>query len=159
MTIQVDPPATPLPDEVLDLMCRTQQLIELLYWKPVPAKGSQGEAIHAQRMARRHKRGRVPKPDPTETIEGSSSWEEVKGRGPSAVQKTSKLRWQPPWPEGADLETRMAYGRALMSGYDQSYDPELFEDAFPLDNTPLYSEKGTVEAWSRGITSRETLPL
>ena len=32
-------------------------------------------------------------------------------------QGMSKASWEPPWPESADLETRMAYGRALMGGY------------------------------------------
>jgi len=49
----------------------------------------------------------------------------------------------------------MAYGRALMSGHDHEYDPALFEDAIPLDcdDSHMYSEKTTVEAWQRGVSS------
>jgi hypothetical protein len=32
-------PTTPLPDDVLDFMHLTVELVDLLYWKPVPTKG------------------------------------------------------------------------------------------------------------------------
>jgi len=53
------------------------------------------------------------------------------------------------------METRMAYGRALMSGHDREYDPALFEDAIPINDSPptLYSEKTTVEAWQQRVIS------
>src|ERR1700722_195153 len=35
----IDPPTTPLPDHLLNLMCRTMEIIRLVYWVPVPTKG------------------------------------------------------------------------------------------------------------------------
>lgn len=48
--IQRLPPTTALPDDVLALMHRIIELIDLLYWAPVPKKGSKGEAILARRV-------------------------------------------------------------------------------------------------------------
>jgi len=66
----------------------TQELIELIYWEAKPTKGSAGEAILAASLAL---------------------------RGPQG--KSTKTKWEVPWPVGVDLQTRMAYGRALMDGY------------------------------------------
>jgi len=41
--IGLNPPTTPLPADVLDLMHLTIKLVEQLYWQPVSTKGSQGE--------------------------------------------------------------------------------------------------------------------
>jgi hypothetical protein len=85
--ISEDPPTTPLPDDVLNLMELTVKLVHLLYWMPVPTKGSPGEAeftkmskIPGFRSNLRHKRKYV-------------------------------------FPADMDLEARKAYGRALMSGH------------------------------------------
>jgi hypothetical protein len=43
--ISQNPPTTPLPDDVLALMHLTIELVDLLYWKPVPTKGSPGEKL------------------------------------------------------------------------------------------------------------------
>lgn len=67
----------------------TMELIELINWQPNPTKGPKGEAIITNRLAGR--------------------------RWPRGMSKSS---WGLPWPEDAGLETRMAYGRALMDGYD-----------------------------------------
>ncbi len=40
--IQEHPPTTALPDDVLALMRRVVELVDLLYWVPVPTKGSKG---------------------------------------------------------------------------------------------------------------------
>jgi hypothetical protein len=48
--ISQDPPTTPLPADVLDIMHLTVELIDLLYWNPKPTKGSQGEVEFAKRM-------------------------------------------------------------------------------------------------------------
>jgi hypothetical protein len=48
-------------------------------------------------------------------VEASRRWHEARdGQSQSDVCATSRRRWVPPWPE---LETQMAYGRALMDGY------------------------------------------
>jgi hypothetical protein len=46
--ISKNPPATPL-DDVLDLMHLAVELVDPIYWKPVPTNGSQGEAVFAKR--------------------------------------------------------------------------------------------------------------
>jgi hypothetical protein len=47
--IQQQPPTTAqLPDDVLVLMRRVLKLVDLLYWGPMPTKGSKGEAIRAE---------------------------------------------------------------------------------------------------------------
>jgi hypothetical protein len=40
--IRQHPPLTPLPADVLDLMHRTIDLVNLIYWRPVPMKGTKG---------------------------------------------------------------------------------------------------------------------
>jgi len=85
---KLDPPEKTLPKDVLDLMHRTQELIELIYWEGKPTKGSAGEVISAELQALRGPRG-----------------------------KSTKGRRELPWPKDADLQTRMAYGRALMDSY------------------------------------------
>jgi hypothetical protein len=40
-----------LPTDVLTLMDRTNELVELLYWKPIPTKGSRGEMVFAPKLA------------------------------------------------------------------------------------------------------------
>jgi hypothetical protein len=46
--ISQNPPTTPLPADVLNLMHLTVELVNLLYWIPVPTKGSQGEVELAE---------------------------------------------------------------------------------------------------------------
>jgi hypothetical protein len=64
-----------------------------------PAKGPRGEATLAD-------------------VGASRRWHEARdGQSQSNVCATSRWRWVPPWPEDTELETQMAYGRALMNGY------------------------------------------
>ncbi|KAF5373473.1 hypothetical protein D9615_009468 [Tricholomella constricta] len=166
--IRRDPPPLPLPDDVTTLMQRTADLVDLLYWRPLPAKGSKGETIAARIQASRNS-GRAARADPAVFIEKESS-EEVEmedaqdddvqtlGSPQSYKKKTPTDFWTPErrrrelqWLASADLEARKAYGRALMSGHDRDYDPALFEDAFPLGDACLYSESAAVEAWKEGV--------
>jgi hypothetical protein len=116
--ISQNPPAKPLPADVLSLMHLTVELVHLLYWRPVPTKGSEGEAVAKSRPNLGHRFGRkfILPPD-------------------------------------MDLETRKAYGRALMSGHgaqpsllslsiqsseyvylDRDYDPALFGDTISIND-------------------------
>jgi hypothetical protein len=74
-------------------------------------KGSQGETIIAETLAIwRQNRGRA-----AERSSSKEMTEDVQSmHGPHG---TSKARREPPWPEGADLETRIAYGRMLVGSY------------------------------------------
>jgi hypothetical protein len=48
--ISQTPPRTPLPANVINLMHLTMELVDVLYWKPVPIQGSHGEPIFAEKM-------------------------------------------------------------------------------------------------------------
>jgi hypothetical protein len=124
--VRLSPPATPLPDDVLTLMRRTIELIDLIYWKPVPTTGSRGEAIIADVVATRRRHQESASNLRSETVmsikEGTSQQgEDEDVQNPSDVRTTSRRRRQLPWPADADLETRMAYGRVLMSGHGELF--------------------------------------
>lgn len=118
--VRHDPPTVPLPDHVLNLMHSTMELIQLVYWEPVPTKGSHGEKVLAQIIAHRLQNpGRFARPNPKKNIERSSSDESEMDvrKDPLASSATPKVYRGTPWPEDADMETRMAIGRSLMSGH------------------------------------------
>ncbi|KAF8801382.1 hypothetical protein BYT27DRAFT_7115088, partial [Phlegmacium glaucopus] len=155
--IQQHPPTTALPDDVLALMRRVVELVDLLYWIPVPMEGSKGHAILAERALLKRKNperaGRSSHPLYTETTSDVES-----GMGgpltPTKARNLSKGSRRLDWLANADLEMRKAYGSALMSGHDIDYDPALFEDAFPIDDPAhLYSDNATMETWNQGVTS------
>jgi hypothetical protein len=153
--IRSDPPVTPLPDDVLGLMRLTKDLVDEIYWEAKPTEGSRGEAMIAELLdQRRRNQARAAKADPMQSV-GMRSGEETEDEDMQGMSDPHGMTREP-WPDGADLETRMAYGRALMDGYglwltllvfvnhvhscyfcsDRDYDSELFEDAFPLDGRP-----------------------
>jgi hypothetical protein len=101
--IQSDPPVVSLPNDVLDLMRLTKDLIDEIYWELKPGVGTVGEKMIAQAIALNRK-----------SYGEETEDEDVQLSGP---RKMRKARWVPPWPKGADLETRKAYGRAMMGGY------------------------------------------
>ena len=153
---EIVPPTTPLPVDVINLMRRTMDLVDLLYWKPVLKKGSWGATVTAKRLADRRKNPPcIARPDPKTGIERESSNESMNEEMPipSSSHAVSSRRRRLRWLADVDLETRMAYGRALMSGHDREYDPALFEDAIPIDDPHLYSEKTTIDAWQQGVSS------
>jgi hypothetical protein len=118
--IQQDPPMTARPDDVLVLMRRVVELVDLLYWMPVPMKGLKGSVILAERALLKCKSPertrRSSQPQYTETISG----EEGGVEGPSKALKSSKHFRRLDWLASADLDTRKAYGSALMSGHGTS---------------------------------------
>jgi hypothetical protein len=116
--ISTSPPQIPLPDHVLSLMRRTMQLVELLYWRPTPMKGSERESVYAASLSRRRRNpNRMSRPDPAQIVEGSSE-EEVEGDSQTPAYSLAPSRRRKfEWPADMDLEARMAYGRALMSGH------------------------------------------
>ena len=108
--VEATPPPTPLPDHVLSLIHRTIEFVRLLYWLPTPTKGSKGERILAQQLASRRKNTEsAARPGPSKrTVE---TGEEEAPPVPS--RRRRRFRWPADW----DLEARMAYGRAVMSGH------------------------------------------
>ncbi|OBZ66139.1 hypothetical protein A0H81_13737 [Grifola frondosa] len=168
----MSPPTTPLPSDVLALMHHTMELVELLYWKPVPTKGSAGEQEVARTlqhdMTQKRNLSQSGRSGPVRSTKRGVSGEREMAVDEQGLRMEGELdttQFPPPgasrhqrreWWINTDLETRMAYGRALMSGHDyEYYDPALFEDTVPLDDSHLYSEPGTVEAWQRGVTSTD----
>ena len=109
-------------------MNRTMELVELLYWKPIPTKGSRGEIgemklareIELATHRRKSKRSRRPSREKDPDIERESNKETPDGEHKvmeEDVQATSKRRKKFRWPAGMDLKARRAYGEALMSGH------------------------------------------
>ncbi|EDR06424.1 uncharacterized protein LACBIDRAFT_300062 [Laccaria bicolor S238N-H82] len=151
--IQQNPPTTTLPDDVLELMGRVVELVDLLYWVPVPTKVSMGCTIQAEKAPL--KPGRAGRSSQLQYTEAASD-EEGRMEGsptPSKVCKMSKRHRRFAWPADEDSEMRKAYGTALMCGHDIDYDPALFEDAFPIDDPAhLYSDNAAMETWNQGVT-------
>jgi hypothetical protein len=116
-------------------MRRTVELVDLIYWKAVPTKGSTGEAVLARLQAsRRRNSGRASRADPAVFIERGSSEDvemedtqdhdvqnlgspQSKVKTPPDVSTPERHRRELRWFANADVETRKAYGRALMSGH------------------------------------------
>ena len=118
--VATDPPVTPLPDDVLALMNRTLELVDLLYWTPVPSVCSSGELAVAGAMAgRQQNHERLARPDSAKTIENGSGEEkemmedEARRRSSRVSSRRKRMRWF----ASQDLEYRQAYGRAIMSGH------------------------------------------
>ncbi|KAF8344504.1 hypothetical protein F5887DRAFT_1075330 [Amanita rubescens] len=155
--IQQQPPATALPDDVLALMRRVVELVDLLYWVPVPTEGSKGYAMQTQRAFMKRKNperaGRSSQPQYTEITSDEEGG--IKSLPtPTEVWKLAKRSRWIDWLAFPDVESRKAYGSALMSGHDIDYNPALFENAFLLDDPPrLYSDNAAMETWNQGVTS------
>jgi len=124
-------PSVSLPADVLILMRRTLELVDLLYWMPTtPTKGTPGEKIMASMSPRRNS-VRQTRPGPSvfierESSEGRELGEDEQG-GMEKEDQDIKVspdslailgrRKRRRWMADVDLETRKAYGRALMSGH------------------------------------------
>jgi len=136
----------PLPNDVLALMKRTMELVDLLYWMPAPSKLTE-RVVAASFANRRQNPIRTVRPNPmTNTMEriASDETEEMQDVGQLSLSRYKRMRWF----RDADFNTRMAYGRAVMSGHDRDYDPALFEDAYPVNYE--HSEKD-VGAWAQDV--------
>ena len=114
------PPTTPLLVDVIHLMHRTMDLVNLLYWKLVLKKGLRGATVMAKRLAGQQKNSPcIARPDPKTCIERESSDESMNEEMPlpSSSHAVSSRHCRLHWLADVDLETHMAYGRALMSGH------------------------------------------
>jgi hypothetical protein len=125
--INATPPPTPLPDHVLSLMHRTISLVRLLYWVPVPTKGSKGESILAKTLSSCRRIGSMLGPskaiERSSDLDGTGVDQEEDPQRPleTNASTTSRRRKKYCWRADMDLEARMAYGRALMSGHGVSF--------------------------------------
>ncbi|KAF8957602.1 hypothetical protein BDZ97DRAFT_1924481 [Flammula alnicola] len=126
---RLQPPSQSLPEDVLELIKQTEELVELIYWEPEVKPGSYAEQIEMTRQASRKRNAvRTARPQPgvmqesDEEIGMSSDAGHVptiRGHGPGRRRARAV-----PWPEGADLSTRIAMGTALISGHNLEYTSE-----------------------------------
>ena len=108
------PPTTPLPDDVLALMRHVVELVDLLYWEPVPAKGSVGEALQAERSLQHKNTERVAKASQLPYTEMASGEESP----PGLTQASKSLGCHRQiWRSLASTEERKAYATTLMCGH------------------------------------------
>ena len=132
---RLDPPSHPLPDDVLELMKQTEELVELIYWEPEVKPGSYAEQIAMTREAfRKRNPTRRGRPKPGVMQEGDVEMGMVSDRldVPAVNEPLAGSRKRGvPWPEGADLATRIAMGTALISGHS------AFDFLFCRINKPL----------------------
>jgi hypothetical protein len=95
-------------------------LSTFLYWVPVPAKGSKGYTILAERALLKRKNperaGRSSQLQCTETTSDEEGGMEG-SQTPRKAWKMSKRSRRLDWLADVDVETRKAYGSALMSGH------------------------------------------
>ncbi|RDB27894.1 hypothetical protein Hypma_002215 [Hypsizygus marmoreus] len=126
--------SSPLPDDVVALMRRTMDLVDLIYWIPVPKKGSPGEEIVAERMG-------LEVGDTDDIQERYWSW--ITARHREDRQETRAFR-------NMDPEQRKAYVTALIAGPDADYWP-YNESLGPTSTASLYSDKSNVDAWMNDI--------
>jgi len=110
--LRMDPPAIPLPDDVHELMRMSKELVDLIYWVPTATPGSEGARVNKDIKVARVNPAKSKRPRPDKSDEEGVATKRVH------IQKsTSGGANRFPWPEGADLETRVEMGSALLSGH------------------------------------------
>lgn len=105
----------PLPNDVLALMKSTMELVDLLYWMPVPSK-SREKVVAVSFANRRQNPIRAARPNPMTNTTGriaSDETEEMQDVRQLSLSRYMRMRWF----RDVDFNTRMAYGRAVMSGH------------------------------------------
>ena len=98
------------------------ELINLLYWVPVPTKGSKGYASVVERAHLKHWH-RYPDSVVSAMLQFDEEGEVVGPLSPSKAWKMSKHTRDPEFDrvwETMDAESRRAYGTTLMSGHGTS---------------------------------------
>jgi hypothetical protein len=116
----MEPPDIPLPNDVHELMQLSKELVDLIYWVPTATEGSEGARIPMDKLAywspwskTRTKRSHLE----STADNGKSDGEGVAAKRVHSEGSTSRGAYGFPWPEGADLETRVEMGSALLSGH------------------------------------------
>ncbi|KAF8479596.1 hypothetical protein DFH94DRAFT_631743 [Russula ochroleuca] len=109
------PLSTPLPKDVLDLMHRTIDLVNLIYWRPIPREGTKGYEIMAELQEMKAAR--------PQGVTGLGQEIDIKDNHgniiltKSSVRSLARHHTQTQWLLDGDLETRKARCSALMSGH------------------------------------------
>jgi hypothetical protein len=122
--VEDDPPEVPLPDDVLNLMRRTMEFVDLLYWN-VGIKNK--EKLQASRYDLDHCHSDIHTETELERARSASDGEGDDEEPRGSYTFRSGWRRDFDW-DNADLETRRAYGTSLMFGIGIEY-PELFNES------------------------------
>ncbi len=123
--------ADDLPSDVRGLMARTQALVDLLYWTPIPSYGSQGEQLRSELgSSQRRNVPRSARPKATLVESGSlsdseaemepTSESQMEDESGDSIPETSRIKWDQAridWLVNSDAETSKVWLTALMSGY------------------------------------------
>jgi hypothetical protein len=151
---ELPPPAMPLPTNVLNLMCRTMELVDLLYWRPFPEVNTKGYDILAEMEANRQMNRRIARVQRLLFDSGSNDIDMDDDDDDDgfltlpSVRTLARRHAHMKRISDADLETRREYWSAMMSGHgtglflsiiaylidllDMNHDLSLFEDTIPL---------------------------
>ncbi|TFK71216.1 hypothetical protein BDN72DRAFT_475337 [Pluteus cervinus] len=125
------PPRIALPQDVLQLMQKTIDLVDLLYWElPDPNKYSVATRRSVGQQEAGPSNRKRPRSDDDEDNQELVEPETEFGAGfvSQAKYKTMRSSRRPLWPKGTDFETRRAIGEALLSSHDMA--PDSDEEAF-----------------------------
>ncbi|KAF8799475.1 hypothetical protein BYT27DRAFT_7217715 [Phlegmacium glaucopus] len=155
---EVECPPIPLPDDILELMKLTTEVVELIYWEPEIRPGTEGElAANARQAARRINEPRGGRPDPASLQEsdvemGGTTGDNEDGTIQSREQGHRRA-YAFPWPDGADLKTRIELGTALISSHDCEYnsDDEYFLEELHSRSYEISDGGEKVQTWQREI--------
>lgn len=125
------PPSAPLPDDVLSLMNRSIELVDLIYWEPTPAPGSKEKTIHDQsQVGLRKNEGRVARPQgplpdigfrqeiDMEDDDADDDAEDDDADDDDAAPARLRLKWL----RDADEKARRAYLSRMIAGPSRSLD-------------------------------------
>jgi len=115
--LRMQAPAIPLPDDVQDLMRMSKELVDLIYWRPIVKPGTEGApAANNISLLRQMNPPRAKRPRPESVVESEleKATDSKRARGQGSPSRGANLF---PWPEGADLKTRVEMGSALLSGH------------------------------------------
>jgi hypothetical protein len=100
-------PLIPLPSDILNLMHRTVELVELIYWKPFPEKGTKGHDILAQNRKWAAK-------DLGDSDSDTSNNCNIDMDDSGDIRTRARLHAQLERVYGADTKTRKAYFSSMM---------------------------------------------
>jgi len=109
----------PLPNDVLALMKRTMELVDLLYWTPAPSKLTE-QVVAASFANRQQYPTRTACLNPmTNAMENTMERvvTDETGKMPDVRELSLSRYKRMRWFRDADFNSRMAYGRAVMSGH------------------------------------------
>lgn len=118
--------STPLPEDVLSLMNRSIELVNLIYWEPTPVPGSNGKVIHDQSQVGLRNEGRVARPQGPLPDIGSrqeidmedDDAEEDDADDDDAAPARLRLKWL----RVADEKARRAYLSRMIAGPSRRLD-------------------------------------